>query len=331
MNNWPGGFPPPPAAANDRDAMTTETARPARPSPAAPGAPAFVLGAPRSGTSLVYKLLCLHPDAAWLSNYVRRVPSLGWLGALNRVAARRPARRRAVWFGADGGDAYAYGRSRSAGERAFPQPVEGEPVFAHHGIPDDPGLGAAPGAAAGLARTFEQVRRSAGGRVLVNKRIANNGRVGVLVAAFPAARFVRVTRDGRAVAASLAAVDWWPDSRVWWYGGTPRLWEADGGAPLALCAEHWVREVDLLERELATHRVEVLDVRYEELVTDPLGTVARVAAHAGLDPDDRRWRADVSSVRFPDRTDGWRRRLAAGDVELVEDIQGPTLAQLGYR
>jgi hypothetical protein len=292
--------------------------------------PAFVLGAPRSGTSLVYKLLCLHPQAAWLSNYVRRAPALGWLGALNRLAAALPQRRRAVWFGAGGGDAYAYGRPRSATERLFPQPVEGEPVFAHHGITDDPAVAAPPGAAAGLARTFEQVRRAAGGRLLVNKRIANNGRVGVLAEAFPAARFVRITRDGRAVAASLAGVDWWPTSRVWWYGGTPERWAAEGGDPLALCAEHWVREVGLLERQVAEHGVEVVDVRYEDVVAEPVPVLSALAAHVGLDPDDRRWRAELGAVRFPDRSDGWR-RLEPRAIERVEEIQGPTLVRLGYR
>jgi len=293
--------------------------------------PAFVLGAPRSGTSLVYKLLCLHPQAAWLSNYVRRAPGVGWLGAVNRLSAALPQRRRAVWFGPGAGDAYAYGRSRSAGERLFPQPVEGEPVFTHHGISDDPAVAAPPGSATGLARTFEQVRRASGGRVLVNKRIANNGRVGVLAEAFPRARFVRITRDGRAVAASLAGVDWWPSSRLWWYGGTPEHWAAEGGDPLALCAEHWVREVGLLERQVADHGVEVLDVRYEDVVAEPVTVLAAVAAHAGLDADDRRWRAELGQVRFPDRTDGWRRRLDPEAVDRVEEIQGPTLVRLGYR
>jgi hypothetical protein len=246
--------------------------------------PAFLLGAPRSGTSLVYKLLCLHPRAAWLSNYVRRAPALPWLGALNRLAAVRPERRRAVWFGPGGGDAYAYGRARSASERLFPQPVEGEPVFAHHGISAD------------LAHTFERVRRSAGGQLHVNKRIANNGRVGALAHAFPGARFVRNTRDGRAVAASLAVVDWWPSSPVWWYGGTPERWAAAGGDPLALCAEHWVREVGLLTHQVADHGVEVLDVRYEDVVAEPMPVLARVAEHVGLDPDEPRWRDELGSV-----------------------------------
>src|SRR6266511_863131 len=37
-------------------------------------APLFIVGAPRSGTSLLYKLLCLHPRAAWISNWGRRAP-----------------------------------------------------------------------------------------------------------------------------------------------------------------------------------------------------------------------------------------------------------------
>jgi len=330
VNKWPGTFLAAEGCENDVPAMSVDLAPPDRPVRRT-SAPAFVLGAPRSGTSLVYKLLCLHPDAAWLSNYVRRAPSAGWLGALNRLAPAFPERRRAVWFGPGGGDAYAYDRARSPAERLFPQPVEGEPVYALHGLSDDPGRAAPPGAASGLARSFEQVRRAAGGRVLVTKRIANNGRLGVLTEAFPGARYVRVTRDGRAVAASLAAVDWWSTSRVWWYGGTPEDWAAEGRQPLALCAEHWVREVGLLDREVAAHGVQVLDVRYEDLVAEPVPVVGAVAAYAGLDPGDRRWQAEVASVRFPNRTDGWRRRLEAAAVELIEDVQGPTLVRLGYR
>ena len=37
--------------------------------------PTFLIGAARSGTSLLYKGLCLHPDAAYFNNnYVRRLP-----------------------------------------------------------------------------------------------------------------------------------------------------------------------------------------------------------------------------------------------------------------
>ena len=88
----------------------------------------FVLGAPRSGTSLLYKLLCLHPDTAWISNWYRRAPGAPVVALLNRLGPRLPATRRRVWFGADAGNAYVYGGRRPLADRLFPMPVEGEPI-----------------------------------------------------------------------------------------------------------------------------------------------------------------------------------------------------------
>ena len=80
-------------------------------------APLFIVGAPRSGTSLLYKLLCLHPQAAWISNWSRRAPGVAAVAGFNRVALRFPATRRSVWFGSDAANAYVYGRRRALWER----------------------------------------------------------------------------------------------------------------------------------------------------------------------------------------------------------------------
>src|SRR6266511_2210569 len=50
-------------------------------------APLFIVGAPRSGTSLLYKLLCLHPRAAWISNWGRRAPGQPALAMRRRLEA----------------------------------------------------------------------------------------------------------------------------------------------------------------------------------------------------------------------------------------------------
>src|SRR3712207_4675195 len=92
--------------------------------------PLFLVGPARSGTSLLYKVLCLHPDASYVSNWLARFPSQTRLAALNRVARRYPELQRSVWFGQDGANAYVYGRRRALRERMFPMPVEGEPLFA---------------------------------------------------------------------------------------------------------------------------------------------------------------------------------------------------------
>jgi Sulfotransferase family len=299
------------------------------------GEPLFIVGAPRSGTSLLYKLLCLHPEAAWISNWTRRAPGVAPVAAVNRLARRPTSRRRAVWFGSDTANAYVYGRRRSLWERLYPMPVEGEPLYEHCGIGQNPLVPPAGGAqaetqqAACLGRVFAGLRRWSGGRVLISKRIANNQRIPFLAAAFPAARFLHLIRDGRAVAYSLTRVDWWEDGVLWWYGDTPRRWRERGGDPWELAATHWVRELASIGEGLGAVAPErQLELRYEELVGEPVAVLRRVAGFAGL-ADDPGWVAELGRLRYPNKNEAWRERLAPGARDRVETIQREELLRLG--
>jgi len=286
----------------------------------------FLVGAPRSGTSLVYKALCLHPEASYISNWVRRAPGVPQLAVLNRVAALFPERRVLAWFG--GGDnAYVYGRRRPLWERAFPMPVEGEPLYARAGIGEDSKNGADLDR---LRGSFTAVRRANGGATFVNKRVANNRRIPLLLEAFPDARFIEIVRDGRAVALSLANVDWWPKSVVWWAGMTPRQWEAEGRDPWELCARTWVEELHAAEHGLSgVPESQRLSISYEQLVRDPRTTLGGVAVFAGLDPAvaGRDW---LAGVTFPNRNEAWRQRLDPAAISTIEDIQKDDLQRHGY-
>jgi Sulfotransferase family len=291
--------------------------------------PLFLVGAPRSGTSLLYKAVCLHPDTAWISNWLRRAPGVGALALLNRVAPRFPETRRRVWFG--DGNAYVYAAPRSLAERLFPMPVEGEPVYRRCGVGEQAAPGAVdPGQADRLRRAFGALARYAGRPLVVSKRIANNQRVPLLVAAFPGARFVHLVRDGRAVAASLARVDWWETGQVWWYGGTPRRWREQGGDPWELCARHWVRELASIEEGLrAVPPDQQMALSYEELVGEPAATLGRVAHFAGLSASPA-WTGQLGRLRYPDRTSSWRERLDPGAHSVVEAVQAACLERYGY-
>jgi hypothetical protein len=295
-----------------------------------PSGPLFIVGAPRSGTSLLYKLLCLHPQAVWISNWSRRLPGVAAVAGLNRVAPRFPATRRSVWFGSDAANAYVYGRRRALWERLYPMPVEGEPVYRHCGIGEGLTGGRSEDAqAARLRRTFAALRRWSGGRVLISKRIANNQRIPFLSAAFPTARFLHLIRDGRAVAYSLRRVDWWDEGVVWWYGDTPRRWCEQGGDPWELAAAHWVRELASVGEGLAAVAPErQLELRYEELVGEPIAVLQRVAGFAGL-ADDPRWVAELGRLRYPNKNEAWREHLAPATRERVEAIQREELLRLG--
>lgn len=291
--------------------------------------PIFLVGAPRSGTSLLYKALCLHPDVSWISNYVRRVPALPELAVFNRGARLAPALRRRVWFGDDGANAYVYGSRRGIGTRLFPMPVEGEPLFRRSGLSTSQ-RPTGRDAAASLRRAVSGIKRWSGGSFFVNKRIANNQRIPELLSAFPDARFVVITRDGRAVAASLAKVDWWPATTMFWCAETPESWAKAGRDPWELCAREWVEQVQSLEKGLqAVASRQVTRITFESFIASPLPTLLELAGFIGLPPSPE-WEAELAGLRFPPRGEGWRSELDPGAVSIIERFQIPLLRELGY-
>jgi hypothetical protein len=290
----------------------------------------FILGPARSGTTLLYKGLCLHPEVAFISNWSARFPRFSVVAALNRVARRLPSGARDIWFGR-GSNAYVYGTSRPLIDRMFPTPVEGEPVYTRAGVerPGGPPTAAVDPRSA-LPATFDSIRSFGRGSCFVSKRIANNLRIPVLHGIFPDARFVVLIRDGRAVADSLARVDWWESSFIWWYGGTPTTWRAEGRDPWELCARHWVEEIRAIEEGLQTVPDEhVLRLRYEDVVADPMHAFERIAAFVGL-PDDPAWEASLAGLPISDQNEGWRARLDPAVVDRITEHQRAELESYGY-
>jgi hypothetical protein len=294
------------------------------------GTTAFILGPARSGTTLLYKVLCLHPEVAFISNWRSRFAQLPAVSSLNRVPRRMPARAREAWFGR-GSNAYVYGNRRRSWDRFFPTPVEGEPVYTRAGVPRPGGptpAGVDPRVA--LPAAFRNIRSLGSGSVLVSKRIANNLRIPLLHEIFPDGRFVVLIRDGRAVADSLSRVDWWESSFVWWYGGTPARFRAEGGDPWEMCARNWVEETKAIEEGLRSIPEEqVLRLRYEDLVMEAVHTFERIAEFAGL-PGDAAWRRSLTTLPVRDQNEGWKTRLEPAVVETITSIQRPELERYGY-
>jgi omega-hydroxy-beta-dihydromenaquinone-9 sulfotransferase len=291
--------------------------------------PLFVVGAPRSGTSLAYRALSLHPQAAYISNWLGRKPNLPVLSLLNRVPRLMPGVRSRYWFGENSSDAYRYGTRRPLLERVFPAPIEGGPVFEACGMREaQPPAEAAQ--ASSLRAAFAALTRYGGGTTVVSKRIMNNRRLAFLAEVFPGARFVSIVRDGRAVAYSLSRVNWWEESDLWWFGGTPKQWREQGGDPWEACARTWVEEVRVIESGLAGLDPErVLRVSYEAMVANPLAELGGMARFCGLG-ESGAWTDSLGRLQFPNRNEAWRRKLDAEVVARIEGFQEAELRRLGY-
>ena len=152
----------------------------------------------------------------------------------------------------------------------------------------------------------------------------------LLDALWPDARFVHLIRDGRDVALSYLSLHWGPDT-VW---AAARKWRAD--------VEAGIRD----GQPLGTDRY--VELRYEDLVTDPAGALRAVCALAGLpfaeamlDPAARRDHPTLapeegrpSHARAQEEVAAgardWRTQMLPEDVRRFESVAGPLLDDLGY-
>ena len=152
---------------------------------------------------------------------------------------------------------------------------------------------------------------------------------------FPWARFVHIVRDGRDVA--LSAREWAHDGK-----GPSKLsmWEEE---PIAVCALWWRAMVARGMRDGAALGSAYHEVRYERLVLDPEPVLGDVADHLGLAYTDAMVNFHVGRTRDNPRlsaksawlpaTPGlrdWRAAMGDRDLTLFELLAGDLLAELGY-
>ena len=281
--------------------------------------PLFIVGCGRSGTTIVYELLCEHPELAWFSNYADRWPAIPQLEALTGLRN--------------------IGAIRRSPTRFAPLPVEGYALWDRCGPQDAPQRNAPLTRADANPEQAQRVRdfvaahvRYHRGRRFINKNTRNSRRVAYLDAIFPDALFLHVIRDPRAVVASLLAVHWWPDLPLWWSEDrTPRALAADGSRPEAVAAEHWVRSV---ERLLADARhlppARYLELRYESFTESPETVLSSICAFAGL-PSSARLAESVERRTVTSQNVKYKSQFGEDELRTVERIVAPLAAELGYR
>jgi Sulfotransferase family len=144
----------------------------------------------------------------------------------------------------------------------------------------------------------------------------------------PHALFIHLIRDGRDVAFSIDRVGWI----------RPFPWQKSS---LLASAAYWQWMVEHGRAEAA--RVsDVMEVRYEALATQPRQTLARIGGFIDHDLDyDRILRTGIGTVSkpntsFPEEAAAfnpvgrWQRQLGPQQVAALEGVIGPMLAELGY-
>jgi hypothetical protein len=284
--------------------------------------PIFIIGSGRSGTTIFYDLMALHPDVTWFSHISNRYPAgnkflhfhrLLDTPLLGRSIKRHILSRRRIYSPlnlrpSEGEDIYEGLCGLEDGRRTTEEDYD----------PDKERL---------LKDVIIKHLEVSGKARFLNKRTSNTQRIRLLNRMFPDAIYIHMIRDGRAVASSYLNVDWWDDVVIWWLGIRPQEWAAQGKEPIALCALQWkhnVREI-LDNRELLENYIEV---RYEDLVRSPRKIIGEVLDICGLQRYDEHMALVPEGL--PDMNRKWRETLTPEQKKAVEDSVGDLLDELGY-
>jgi len=165
----------------------------------------------------------------------------------------------------------------------------------------------------------------------------------ITMSLLPRSRLLFMVRDGRDVIDSLLHAAQ-PGSWFARVAGPLISSEADRETFLRKSAIDWACWTDSCQRAWAKHPPELRRmVRYEELLTDPVGELRSLCEWIGIDRDTSALEAAVRAHAFganeptgPSEfaraaTPGlWRQNLSPEEQRVAEEIMGDRLAELGY-
>jgi hypothetical protein len=285
--------------------------------------PIFVFGTGRSGTSLFFDLLAAHPDFAWFSNFTHVFPRVPVVAALSRIHDL-PFSERLV----------------SRRTRFVPKPTETYRILNHctNSRFTENRLLTGEHVTDEARRRFRRMVRlylALQGKPRFVHKHTGFARVGYLRSIFPDARFIHVYRDGRAVASSMALVDWWSgDLGSWWWGEMkPEYMEEylrSDREPVVLAGIVWKTLMDLIEEECRVlPREQYFRVRYDELTQEVGSTFERARKFCGL-PENQKWQRVVSGVPVSNMDRKWERTLSDRQKGLLERCLGDHLERFGF-
>ncbi|MFC8511615.1 sulfotransferase family protein [Streptomyces sp. NPDC057257] len=274
-----------------------------------PDRPVFVLGCPRSGTTLLQLMLHAHP----------------------RIAL--PPETRFVLPAYE--DRLRFGDLRDKGNRAgLAAWITGRKETRFHELGLDAGRVAEritdgpPTLGSALGIALRSYAESHGKVRWGDKRPAYALHVEEILRLFPTAQFVHLVRDGRDCVASLLGMPWW-----------------HRGFHEAVAT--WAQVMDVTRRYARTLGPDTWhELRYEDLLTDPEPQLRALCAYLGEEyasgmtephrlagtavPARKTWHRRTHGTLDASRAGSWARRLTPDQIRLCEAVLGDRLVRNGY-
>jgi hypothetical protein len=274
--------------------------------------PIFVVGAPRSGTTMLQYMLSSHPRIHILleSNFIPRFFQHGPRAPMKRQQAIHILN---VVF-----NSYRY--------HEFPREWQGEqlaPATFVDGLPDLTPT-------TFIATLFSQYAGQFGAERWGDKSPIYTGYIDLIADIFPTAQFIHLIRDGRDVA--LSTVDAWDKERFY--------------VDVYFAARSWkrrIRKAFASATRLGSDRY--YELRYEQLTADPDSLLREICDFLGevyvpemAEPHrmarkyigPKGLHAPVREQTTTKSSGRWRREMSKADQRLLQAVAGDLLDELGY-
>jgi hypothetical protein len=290
--------------------------------------PIFMIGTGRCGSTITFEALCVHEDLAWLSNYNKLFPRLGFISAIPRIY-NRPFLKKSVR-----GEKRQHGRGTAILNPLLPTPFEcynkwkllcGE-KFLRSFLK---GVKATEKEKTKVQKEIKQVLFWQG-KTRFAAKYTGPTRIEYVNSIFPDALFIHVKRDPRAVVYSWLNVDFWMDYtgklKPRWTGGLPDDWQNEwrtyGSTPLALTAMQYRAIMQICEQEkklLDPNRY--LEVTYEDFVADPLNIMKKILSFCRL-KDSQLLFDYINSKQYSNQNQKYIEKITPNQNHLLQQICG---------
>lgn len=281
--------------------------------------PIFIVGSGRSGTTVFYNLLALHPDVSWFSNYSDRFLWFRPMPFFHRALDMPGIGRRMK-------------QSIIANRKRSLLPSEAGRIYHDYcGFRYDIKTTEEDLTSLMVQRFNKKValhQRLTGKERFLNKQTANNQRIRVIDHIYKDAFYIHMIRDGRAVANSLHNIKWWADTDIWWLGKKSREWEKEGREPIELCALQWQHDVEEVKNNQALFPDRYFEIKYENFASDVRGTMSKLLDFCELSP--AKDYLELLPPTLPSQNFKWREDLTQKQQDVLLHTIRPFLDTLGY-
>jgi sulfotransferase family protein len=271
--------------------------------------PIFLVGCPRSGTTLLSTILHAHPNIGMPPETRFLLPA--YRGREQFGNLDEPASRRAV------------GEFITGPETNF------KDLKLDRGRVIDAVVAAPPTLGSAFATVWREFAHDRGATRWGEKRPAYWQDMDVILRLFPTAQVIHLVRDPRAVVASLQAVPWYHrashDATALWVVVDSELRRL--GRRLGPDSYHRLRYEDLLAdpRQQLTALCDYLGEDFDERMLD------HVDAAGDIVPSRKTWHTRVHQPLDPSRIDAWQRSLTPAQSGLIEVMGRLAMYRNGYR